>query len=248
MNLKAILFSVFSLFVISGLHAQFEGTITMNSSVAADFNAVFTVKGDQVLMETEADGKSIRMISEKESGDVIILTESEGKKIAVKLNPTAMQQGGMPGMQKQKVEKADNTRLTNERKKINGYDCVKVVGEDEASNYEAWITNDLNFSIFDLFPMLKDTRDYSAETDIVEAIFEKGFILEMTETKKKTDEVSKMTATINEQKVNASLFNISEEEYQVFDLTDMAKLMQEASTDPEKMQQLQKIFEEMSNN
>ena len=70
----------------------------------------------------------------------------------------------------------------------------------------------------------------------------------MTETKKKTDEVSKMTATINEQKVNASLFNISEEEYQVFDLTNMAKLMQEASADPEKMQQLQKIFEEMSNN
>merc|ERR1711976_1105754 len=155
MNLKAILFSVFSLFVISGLHAQFEGTITMNSSVAADFNAVFTVKGDQVLMETEADGKNIRMISEKESGDMIILTESEGKKVAVKLNPTAMQQGGMPGMQKQKGGNSANVKVTNERKKINGYDCVKVVGDDKDANYEAWITHDLNFSLLDLFPMLK---------------------------------------------------------------------------------------------
>lgn len=251
MNLKTILLSVLSIFLLTQVSAQsFEGVITMSGNQETGINASFTVKGDKVLMEAQTgEGqRPVRMISEKESGDMIILTEKSGKKIAVKMNMMAIQQS-MPGaMKKQKDDNGATLKVTNETKTIDGYKCTKVIGENDESNYEAWVTKDLEFSLFDLFPMMKDARDYSSETDVIEKMFENGFIMEMTEKKKKDGKVSTMKTSVDEKKVDASIFNITEDEYDVFDMTDMAKLMQEAQKNPERMQQLQEIFNEMGGN
>lgn len=203
----------------------------------------FTVKNKQVLMEVEDDGQKVKMISETDTGNITTLVDKDGKKMAIKINPEMMNQG-LASMDFDQAEDNSKVVVTTDTKTIDGYKCVKITGKDDRIEAIAWVTTDLNFSLFDLVPMARDAASKSGVANMQEKMMQEGFVLEYWEKELSSGQETTVKTTVKKQSVDAAVFNYSTEEYQLFDMTNLMQMIQEAQSDPEKMKQLQELMQE----
>ncbi|RMG88581.1 MAG: DUF4412 domain-containing protein [Bacteroidetes bacterium] len=241
-------FSFFvALFVWTALSAQsnFEGIIQTKNSAAPDLNMTFTVKKNLTLVEIKSGTSKSVLLMDNASGDMTTVAEDNGEKVAVKMNlndnpylnqMTADHRGG-------NARKAEVT-VTGETRNIRGYHCVKVIGKDQNTEGEAWITKDLDFSMADLFPQVG--KYFGNDQAILQMNDEiKGFVVEMTVKELDTGETWKVENEIVPQKVPDSVFTGLTEGAEIFDMTDMRQLMIDAQQNPEKMMRMKEVLMKM---
>ncbi len=241
--------SIFLFFgIINLLSAQnFEGSIKMQTKGMADMEALFFVKGDKILVEANTEDGKVKAISERDSKTVITFFDNKEKKYALKMGEETLQmikeESAPISAQKNNIE----IKVTKEKKIINGYNAYKVLGKDDKTEVTAWITNDLKFSLFDLFPLLKEAARQSGQTDVQEKIMEKGFVLELLSKDLASGEITEVNIEVQKQKLKDSIFEYSTDDYKVFDMTDMMGFMMDLQNDAEKMKEFEELFQMIRN-
>jgi len=248
--MKSLLSFLFFLSLTGFLIAQdFEGVITMTTTEKEDMVLVFTVKGDKVLIEADTDEGKVVTLSERSTNQVTTLFEREGKKFGMKMGPETMQmieqQGGFTktGGKKGKMD----ITVTKDTKTIDGYNCTKVVGKDDEKEVEAWITQELGFTVFDLMPsMMKKAIEQDGDSNLQQEIMRRGFLLEGYETDLKTGEKNSIKLTVQKQKVDNDIFN-GYSDYKIYDMTNMMQMMSELQSDPEKMKEFEELMKLIQN-
>ena len=135
---------------------KFEGVVKLKSKGELALNADFTLKGDKVKTEITQDGQEVIMIADKSSGDVYVLSDNNGQKSATKMN-----MNDIPSKLLASAEVKDEmvVTVTGEKKKVNGYNCVKVIGKSSTVESEAWVTEEVKLTFADLMPGKQGVTD-----------------------------------------------------------------------------------------
>ena len=229
------------------LSAQnFEGVINIKvEAFNENVNMLLTVKGDMTHMAMKEDGstRGMKMISNSKTGEMVTLAEKDGKKVAIKMGADMMELGSdMEITPSKDQEKKMKITVTKEKKVIDGYKCIKVIGEDDNNKIVAWVAKDLKFSLFDLFPGINAATAEDG-SELIAEVMKEGFALEVIDTDKNTKEVRKLVADVDEKKIDDAIFQYPESEYKIYDLGNMMEIM----GDPEKMKELQEVMEMIGN-
>ncbi|MEZ4951496.1 MAG: DUF4412 domain-containing protein [Saprospiraceae bacterium] len=144
-----LLISAVVLFSTSTFAQNFEGVIKIKSTSTSGINGTFYVKGDMVRSEVSQEGQDVVMISNNATGEVTVLNNQNGNKTASKMNVNDLP----PQMRAYGSKPAETTfTVTNEQKKVNGYDCYKVIGKGNGQESEAWVTKALKIDLNKLVP------------------------------------------------------------------------------------------------
>lgn len=213
----------------------FEGNLlltTTHEGKTTPSKLKLTVKGDNVLIDATATQKDapLMMVNSK-TGDVHILTDKDGQKVAIKLNTRVLNSvGGLGaisntyGLDVDGKAKGTVTE-TNETKTISGYKCRKYLVKDDEYESEFWITEELGLSLPSLL------GNVSPENNLP-----KGMILEGKGKKIKGDGTFSFKVEPTAQTVDATLFTIPKE-YRVMDITFLIEQMLNSST-PEEVKKM----------
>ncbi len=245
-------FSFFVCLSLSGfaLAQNFEGIITMTSDGDENVKIVFSMKGNNVLMEMNAEQGQppIKTLTEKDSRNMITFVEKDGQQYAIKMGPEVMQMAGQEAMGNQKMKTPDfDINITKETKIINGYNCFKVIGKDDTKEVTAWLTKDLRLTLFDMVPILKEMSAVDTESALQNKIMEEGLLLEGTSKDLETGEVTTIQVDVKKQPLDDALFNYQSDNIKIFDMTNMMSLMGEMQNDPEKMKEFEELMKLLGN-
>lgn len=237
-------------FLITAVGQNFEGVITLKNSATEGLNATFTLKGTNVLMEAQAEEGLIKMLSNTETGIFYMMTEKDGQKMAIKndmKSPMMQQAMSRISSNPSKNENDFKLEVTNEKKTISGYECVKIIGSNNESEGYAWVTEAIQINFDDLIPMAKMRGGKSINKKMEAAYGTSGFIMELYSKNKKTGETFTMQAEVEEKEVTLSESTIIAD-YTILDMTDMMKMMQEAQKDPKKLEQIREAMKSFERN
>lgn len=235
---------LFFCFASSTAQKQFEGQITIENTIPLSLNAVFTLKKDKAMVDTQSPIGKVTMIANKATGKKTTITESEGDTIAIIKNANDMQYRGLRGKYKNKRARVNNVTLkvTRETKKINGYKCYKVVASDSRFDGEAWITKKLDVDPFEYFPVLKQQQRVIPRVGKALQNSMEGFVMEMTLKNLKTKKVERMTVTIEKKKINDTAFEIDMENIEVYDEDGVRELMKKSKGNPAQMRKARTLI------
>ena len=243
---KLIISFLFAMFfgISFSLAQKFEGKIIINNTMPHTLNAVFTIKNDIAMMESENESGMVKMITNEEDGKKITVTENYGKKIIVIKNSNDMQYRNLSKNYSKKLPRSNNSsiKVTRETKKINGYKCYKVTGSDGRFEGEAWITKKFDINPSDLFPITK--LEQRAMPRIARDLRTSmtGFVMEMTLKNIKTKKVDTMTVSIEKETISDDAFVVDMEGSEVYDEERVRELMKAAKGNPQKMKEARNIL------
>lgn len=235
-NLFTLLFCVAFL----SLHSQkevFSADITVTSTSPKGVKGDFIVKGKKVAVLKSKDESAIpTTIIDNKKKEYFDLKRVAGKKVAVKnlktdpavyssSRPTANQDWAatMPtklGSSEEiasKMEKSlKHIKATKETRKIDGFDCVKVVGKNTESQITAWVAKDIPVDFTDLVTEVKNFQLVSQLTNPYNGV--QGLIIEMNKKDLATGMSYSTNLTIQKKEISDSRFEIPES----YTVTDMS--------------------------
>ncbi|MCB0663246.1 MAG: DUF4412 domain-containing protein [Saprospiraceae bacterium] len=202
---------------------KFEGVVKLKSKGELALNADFTLKGDKVKTEITQDGQEVIMIADKSSGDVYVLSDNNGQKSATKMN-----MNDIPSKLLASAEVKDEmvVTVTGEKKKVNGYNCVKVIGKSSTVESEAWVTEEVKLTFADLMPGKQGVTDQVlkswTENDKV-----KGFPVNIKSKNLTSNVETEYDVEVDAKKIKDKEFEI-DPSYQVRDASQFMKMMEKA--------------------
>ncbi len=245
-HMKNLILSFVAILAISfSTNAQeFEGIVNIkhNSKHASDVK--ITKKGDNSLMETSTAEGDLQLLYNTNTEDMIAVTIKDGEKMGVKTNnnnnPYLKQMQHMQRYNDRSKEKDVKITVTTDKKNIRGYECVKVLGEDEEGKGYAWVATSLNLTLSDLMPLAKTYLGGQDPMQRLSGI--EGFVMELHMTDKKTGEEIIMENEVIEKKIDDSVFSSVTEGVDILDTSNMQQMIQEASKDPKKMEQFKEMM------
>ncbi len=193
---------------------SFEGSYLMHIESAqkkdgADMQITF--KGNKSCMEmiTAPNAGKVKTIFDKKEQTMTMVADKDGtnKMAMVRKMPDAAEYSGSGG-------KDAKITVTEETKKIEGYNCRKVIAENDESITEMWMTNDLGLTYSDMFGMMRSGRGPASNmtTGMQNYKDVKGMPLEMI-IKNKTvpDDITHITLkNIKKGNVDDSIFDLSD--------------------------------------
>ncbi len=223
---------------------NFEGVITyeLKADDKAKKNTLtFKVKNNKVRIEVEEEGSDVSeggatILIDMANGEYVTMIEKDGQKMAMAFSLDEFK-NMMANIQDDEAEESDGTKvdLTDETKKINGYECRKVVMTSDKMKNEAWITQAIDLDFTKLFPVFETTDKWGRYTDAYE-----GFVMKVHSKDLQTKKEYSYVASVNEKSLDDDLFNVPSS-YQEVDMGQMMEQFKEANPEVyEKMlQQLQ---------
>ena len=173
------------------LSAQdFEGVIVMTKSENnTEKSTTFTVKGDMVLVQMETKNGPVKIINNRKDGVTTSLFTKNDKKYAYISRESEQKAYPLDDRQRMIMDMAKkqlSLEVTAETRNIKGHSCTKILGQNHEEHVEAWVTDDIQLSLFELFPN-KQSKE-SEDLDLQKMIWDKGFVMEYW-TKNKADGV-----------------------------------------------------------
>ncbi len=218
----------------------FEGTLMLtakNSAKGVPQKIKLTVKGNNVMIDaTEGNKGAPILLLNSKTGDVHILSEKDGQKMAIRLNTRSLEPlGGISaiinpyGLDVDGKAKGTVT-ATQETKKIAGYDCTKYLVKDEEYESEFWITNQLGMSLPQLLGTVSPQNNLPA-----------GMILEGKGKKVVGDGGFAFKVEPTKETIDAKLFSIPSE-FKVMDITMLITQMIQSSSPEEVKKMLDKMI------
>lgn len=171
------------------------------------------------LIPTTTEGETSRIIMDRKTGQMTMLTtDKKGKKSGIKMKMPKIVIG------EELQEEIDNQNVkitvTNEKKTIEGFTCTKVLMDGDDYNTVAWVTNEKNISLYDIFNFLSiSKKDNNSKNDQYAGL--SGLALEAISRDKKTGEI--VTTKVKNLKVgsvSSSAFSTAG-----FEVMDMSNLM-----------------------
>ena len=236
-------------FLFTSITAQdFEGVVKLKNSAAEGVLTTFTIDGDLVLMEARAEEGLVKILTNTKTGIFYTLADTEKDKMAIKNDMNSPMMKMAAGQMKTNPDSMDDdvdVKVTGETKMISGYKCIKVIGSSGKVEGIAWIAKDLKLQLSDLFPMAKINAK-EVNKKMRAALGVEGFVMEMHSTDKKTGEQFTMTAEVEEKSVTLDEAAILEG-YEIMDMTNIMKIMQEAQGDPAKLEKLKEMMKKSMN-
>lgn len=170
-----------------------------------------------IIPEFTEEGQS-RIILDRQTGQMTMLTtDKKGKKTGIRMK--------MPKIvvESEVVESKSSEpkiTITNEKKMIEGYSCTKVIIEDTDYRTEAWVSEDKNLSLFEIFSFIdiSNQQKSGSKQDIYAGLT--GLAMESTTVSKKRDETTVVKITnLNKGNLDSGVF--STDGYQVVDMANM---------------------------
>ena len=249
-NFTTLFAFTIGIFFSHSLFAQtnFEGVVHTTSTSDQVFKGTFTLKKNLAVMESNTDNGLIQILFDSETGDMTSITNKDGEKMAVKMNlnnnPYLAQMAEKDIYRTHVRDKSAKVVITDETKMINGYKCVKVIGEDEESKGYAWVAKDLDLDMTDLIPQAKKFMGNQKSMHSFTGV--EGFIMELHMTDLRTGEEYTLINEVIEKSIPDSFFTNLTEGAEVFDMTDMRQMMLDAQQNPEKMKKMREIMSKMN--
>jgi hypothetical protein len=221
-NFILLVFAV--LLTASQMAAQnFEGVVSLTSKGDVGIDAEFMLKGDKVKTTMTQDGKEVVMITDKSTGDMYMLSEEKGQKTATKMNIS-----DIPAHMISTAKISDDmvVTVTNERKKVNGYDCVKVIGKSSTTESEAWVTEEIKLEFADIMPGKQGVNDQVLKS-WTENEKVKGFPVKIKSKNLETQTETEYDVEVDAKKIKDKEFEIGED-YMVRDVSQFMQMMENA--------------------
>lgn len=170
-----------------------------------------------LIPEKTLEGES-RIIMDRKTGQMTMLTiDKKGKKtgIRMKLPKITIEDDGVS-------ENKNNTKvtITNEKKTIEGLSCTKVIIEDEEYKTEAWVTEEKDISLIDIFNYI-DISSQKQKGTRQDAYSElSGLAMEATTHNKKNGETTLVNIkNLKKGVVDSKVFG--SDGYQLIDMSQM---------------------------
>ena len=235
---------VFTILAFQMQAQKFQGKVTIESSSDEGLSAVFTIKNHMVKMVTKTEEGTLTMITNKKTGDQIMLNDNGEEKTGFKQNTLKNNPALYQHLQEQNTSPQPNKssakiEVTTETKMIGEYECTKIIGKDETMEGEAWVAKDVELKMADLFPT---TQFNKQEKNAYQRTFMgNGFIMEMKSKDLESGEETTMNATVEKMEIDDKAFNIPDG-YEFTDLTNIQELMKEAAGNAEKLDEIRKAM------
>lgn len=142
----------------------FEGKLTLSgkSSGSGEYTFPLLIKGNKMLYQA---GEKLKILIDSESGDMHLVTDNQGNKMAIKLNLKYLESaGGLKAFMGSSapfdistVDRMDDEGTltkTGESQKINGYSCKKYLVDDEEWTGEIWFCENTPYDFSSLYNVL----------------------------------------------------------------------------------------------
>lgn len=161
-----IIISLFYLGFNSIAAEAFEGKLILSGKSTGanggEYALPLLIKGNKMLYQA---GEKLKILIDSESGDINLVTENQGNKMAIKLNLKYLESaGGLKAFMGSSapfdmstVERMDNEgtlKKTGEDKNINGYACKKYLVDDEEWTGEIWFCENTPYDFSSLYNVL----------------------------------------------------------------------------------------------
>lgn len=165
MNYKSMLklsaiFCLIMVVIPVQIHSQnFEGKVRMKISNDGETSYLdYLVKEEKFRIEPEeSQGGGVMIMNMKDQNMMVIMPEQ-------KMYMTFPMKSHMKNFKNENKEdlksKMENIKMTGETKTINGYECEKMIYQDDEQNVEAWVTQELGGFMFFNNPMGGNEEDF----------------------------------------------------------------------------------------
>jgi hypothetical protein len=211
-SIYLFLFSLLIFCISSFAQSNFEGKIVMKISGKETSNIVYYVKGNNMRMEVEAQGKKIAFLhNNKDSKSQMVMDEQKMYMEFPKMN--------MPETDMKENDVKDKIRKTGEYKDINGYRCEKWTFEDDGETGEAWMTDELGGFFMLQNPMGRNPQE-EWEQKLVGNYFPMLVIVKNDSGEK---ELTMKVVSVDKMSLNKDLFEVPAG-YQKFNMPNMQNM------------------------
>ncbi|MEX2590576.1 MAG: hypothetical protein WD334_10270, partial [Chitinophagales bacterium] len=144
----------------------FEGKLTLSGKTtgknAGEYSFPLLIQGDKLLFQAD---EKMKVVINSKSGDMHILTENQGNKMAIKLNLKYLESAGglktfmgsSAPFDMSTIERMDDEQTmkkTSETKNINGQQCRKYLVDDEAWSGHIWVSENPPYDFSGLYSVL----------------------------------------------------------------------------------------------
>lgn len=223
-TLISIAFSSFS-------QNAFEGKLTMSGKNtgknAGEYSFPLFIQGNKLMIQA---AENMRVIVNSENGDMNLVTENQGNKMAIKLNLKYLESAG--GVQAfmgnsspvdmntiERMDKAGTLTKTSESKTVNGLKATKHLVNDEEWSGEIWMTESAPYDFSSLYGVL-DINSFT------------GFPVSGNLKSKKDGSTQQFNMLFEKQSLNPALFEVGDN-VQVIDVSMMLQ-----NQDPKQVEQM----------
>lgn len=232
MKTRFILFISLFCFAFTSIAGEsFEGKLTMSGKNtgknAGEYNFPLFIQGSKMMIQAAAN---MKVIVDSESGDMSLLTENNGSKMAIKLNLKYLKSAG--GIKTfmgssapfdvntiERMDKAGTLTKTSESKTINGLKAVKHLVDDEEWTGEIWMTESAPYDFSSMYKIL-DIHTFT------------GFPVSGSLKSKEGDATQEFNLAFEKQTLDPTLFSIGEG-VQIIDVSMMLQ-----NQDPAQVEQM----------
>jgi hypothetical protein len=179
----------------------------------------FVDKFQVAIITTVTDEGETRMILDRKTAQMTMLTtDKKGKKTGIKMKmlKVVLQDDGLGN-----DDSDAKITITNEKKTIEGLSCTKVIVEDDEHYTVAWVTDEKNISLYEIFNYLSisSRENKSSKQDKYSNI--NGLALEAATQNKNSGETTLVKVTnLKKGSVDSKAFETSG-----YELMDMSQMM-----------------------
>ncbi len=224
----AIILTFSALFYIPSVFAgnTFEGNmiITTENGGKAAGKMTLAVKNDLIAINPGSGPQSILNVS---TGDFLTVINQGGQKMVMKMNIALLGDlGELPSFmgpfagyigKTGKEAGTSEVEVANETKVVNGFKCKKYTIKDKDAITTIWATQDVPFSLANLFDLLKAPNGQHQG-------LKSSFPVQASVKDLKTNEVSNYDIKVEKKSLEANLFEVPKE-YMVMDMTPLIQQM-----------------------
>ena len=206
---------------------KFEGNLTINYTVTGKSSKtsklLMTVKENKIALDPSIDPNmktAPKVILNTTTGEINILADKDGQKVAIKFNADVLQSLGgvsnlVPTYGMDANDNSAKVTATQEFKTISGYKCQKYVLESATNKSEMWVATGIGF---DLSKLLAGTNEQ------MNGLLGSGMVLEAAGKDLKSGETYTMKVDVEKKDISAVDVRPSGD-YMVMDITQMIETM-----------------------
>ena len=224
MKYRSIILASFFAFLFYPCFSQnFEGSISFRTrSESSDRTVVMTAKGVKTVLEVETDSNMvIRIIKDFGTETATLLRSRDELKYGFRI-PSIPRTDVQEEYENEKKDLI--IQVTDDVQLFGNYNCVKIKLRNSFCEAEAWVTNDVNFSLSHYFPEFLGSGVDPKLNSVRRAADQKGFIMHYHEQQKGINTQKIFEVTLEEKEIPDEAFSIPSD-FLVLDQEGMKELL-----------------------
>ena len=224
-----LLFSLY-FFPQNGFSQSFEGTITVINNKIEDKKYTVDILGHKSIVSVAVDSaESVTMIRDHATEVSTILKKKGDMKYG--FSKAKSFDSDHITNEKYTLSKNITYEITDERRLIDGYNCVRMLIESPEATAEAWITKELPMHLSNYYPQLLGSDTNPDLIPLRQVADREGFIMLYNDTHTASAHSSEIMVRVEAKELTSDIFHIASQ-YLVLDEEGMKRLYMQSQTDP----------------